>query len=258
MLGAVMAHHPQLLALHEALPHLNVEAFARWKGDMPVSRIEKSIRSKRDTPIRAADLNGLVYVESSHYCSHLIPELYTLYDARFIFLHRDGREFTRSGLERGRWYKDDTQPTSLKRALKEYAARWLRRNHLINIGHHFDDHRLIPPKQYESRIEKIAWLWTEINQTILQGLDRIPEQDVMTLSLRSFDASLLRSIFDFIGVESSDDLISSAMDTARDRPNKTSSRSVPPFESWELEDRRRFWSIAGPLMGTLGYEVKQP
>src|SRR5690606_20464971 len=121
------------------------------------------VRTKRSAAIAQVAATGLIYVESSHFCAHLIGELNVLYGARFVHLYRRGSDVVRSGLQRRTWYNE-----SLRR--KYQPARlvrdYFRRAHLIEVGRSFDEHRLKPPAELTTRFEKICWLWAEINRVI--------------------------------------------------------------------------------------------
>lgn len=103
MLARVLALHPELGAFHEPKPWLNTEGYLRWSGRKDSEYVHFRLGQKRDDLIEQVDANGLRYIESSHFISHFIPDLRDRYDARFIHLYRDGRDFLRSGLERD-WY----------------------------------------------------------------------------------------------------------------------------------------------------------
>jgi hypothetical protein len=136
MLARVLALHPQIGAFHEPKPWLNTEAYLRWSGRRNSHYAHARLQLKRDDLIRQVEANDLQYVESSHFLSQLIPELRARYNARFIHLYRDGRDFVRSGLERP-WYQ--------RRGRLEWLRTFLRRAPGLDIGNSFIDHRLDPP-----------------------------------------------------------------------------------------------------------------
>lgn len=135
MLARVLALHPQLGAFHEPKPWLNTEAYLRWSGRKDPEYAHARLEQKRDDLIEQVDANGLRYIESSHFLSHVIPDLRDRYDARFIHLYRDGRDFVRSGLERD-WYP-----------VGAFARTrgTIRRMTGLKVGDSFADHRLDPP-----------------------------------------------------------------------------------------------------------------
>jgi hypothetical protein len=244
MIARALAHHPDLMAFHEPRPHMNAEAFARWRGSRNTDRVRKSIKGKRSTSIEQAKWNRCCYVESSHFCSHLIPELRELFGARFVHLYRDGRTFLRSGLER-QWYPSQKGRYALTVG---FLKRWVRRALLLDVGHAWEDHRLVPPRHLKKREEKIAWLWTEINDTILDHFSALPACATTSIKLESFSPGELEKLFQFIGNPAESNILEAAMETASCKPNRTRERSTLPFEAWEEDRQRRFWEIAGPMM----------
>lgn len=253
MLARVLGLHPRLLALHEPAPHLNAEAFARWTGSHHHHRLRQSIKSKRHSLIEQVGLNSLTYVESSHYCSHLIPELYEFWGGRFVHLYRNGRDFVRSGLARPWWYPSDRRPALGLDRLKSATRKWLRRNLFIDWGEGWDDHRLPPPSDLRTRIEKISWLWVEINQVIIDSVSVLPDHASMSLQLESFNRRTVSDLLDFIGVETNASLTARMLAKAHERPNsgEVSPESDSPF--WTAQEQHLFCSVAGPMMQRLGY-----
>lgn len=252
MLARTMALHPQLFAIHEPRPHLNPEAFAKWSGLHPDTVIKKSVRNKRDFLIDEVKNNKLMYLESSHYCSHLIPILNELYDARFIYLYRDGRDFVRSGLERS-WYKEKTcfwyNPII---SLKKHFLNYLSREKFM-IDRSWDDHRLTPPNELTTRLEKVAWLWVEINSIILKSFDTY-NLDFISIKLEDFGPSAIKKILDFNGLNSSDSLVTEMVRVSKKRPNKTKERKVDKFKNWDDSDKKKFFNITSEMMDTLAYK----
>ena len=259
MMAKVLAMHQDLLVLHEPLPHLNVEAFSHWKGRHQVQRLRKRVKRKRSSLIAQSDWNRCTYVESSHYSAHLIRDLHNLFDARFIHLYRDGRSFVRSGLERGWWYPESYGDVFKRSPLGGFWEREIldraRRMLLLDVGFSWSDHRLDPPSRFGGRLEKISWLWAEINRSILNQLADFPDEMYTSLALEEFSEETLESVLDFVGVRTKSSVLHQMMRTARKRPNQTKKQTVPNFDSWSEEDKSTFREIAGPMMRQLGYTL---
>lgn len=244
MIARVLDLHPEIDALHEPLPLLNTTAYLRWSGQAGPDHVHDRLHVRRDDLVKGVDSDGLVYVESSHFLSHLIPELRDRYDARFVHQYRDGRAFTRSGLGRG-WYESGGPLRRL--------ATWIRRSTGLPVGDSYIDHRLDPPGTLDGRLERIAWLWVEINRIILSELRQLPLEDVMSVRVEDFDSETVHRLLSFLGRDASDGLVSEMEALAATRPNRTEDRSVPPPERWNEEQTRRFWRVAGEMMERLGY-----
>lgn len=248
MLAAALSGHPKVLALHEPRPYLNGEAYRKWSGVFPRERLIRSIRGKRRM-IDQIERNGLLYFESSHFLSHLIPELTELYDGRYIHLYRDGRDFVRSGLQRGWWYADRSDWT-----LKHMIRRWLRRKFFIEFSDAgWEDHRLEPPRGLKSRMQKIAWLWTEINSVILSDLQELPSSDRLALKLEDFGENSVKLVLDFLALPSTRSVVEQIVRVVKSKPNKTGNLEVPEFSEWPEEKKKEFWQVAGAMMERLGY-----
>lgn len=249
MLSHLLANHPVIFSTHEPKPHLVSEAYALWKGKVNKERIVQRILSKRSSFLKQVKGNHLLYVESSHYCAHLIPILHDLFDARFIHLYRDGRSFVRSGLERESWYPHTSfSPVGWG---KKYIAEKIRRKYFLNFGNIWDDHRLEPPSEMTTRIEKITWLWTEINKIIIRDLETIPSDRYMNVALEEINRDAIIRILDFIGAAPIN--LDKMIETMNKKPNKTKEHSIPHFEDWSENDQNIFWKIAQDTMGKLNY-----
>ncbi len=189
-------------------------------------------------------INRLVYVESSNYASHLIDELYRIFDAKFVHLYRDGRDFVRSGLERN-WY--------LPLPLRSRIKTWIRRRYLIDIGKSAVDYQLLPPIELKTRFEKIAWLWSEINKVILNSFSSIPMDRKFSLRLENFNIESLTELHNFIGINIHQELLNKMLEIANSKPNKSKKNTIPHHSNWSDYEKQRFNAIAGDMMRTLGY-----
>jgi len=247
MLAQALGTHPAIDAHHEPPPHLNIEAFRRWKGDIDPALLQARIQRKRGALIDRARAAGRLYVESSHYMSHLIDELEELYRPLFIHVHRDGRDFVRSGLQRSSWYR---RPGPIEAAIGFLQRRWL-----IDLGSSWRHHRLEPPPAARSRFEKVCWLWAEINRVILARLERVPGERRMTLPVASLDGAAFRSISSFLGAPLDEAAERRMLEVSASRPHRSSSYEVPAKEEWGAAERAAFAAWAGEVMGRLGYGV---
>lgn len=247
MIAEAMRVHPHVVALHEPRPGLHREAYMAWSGKRSARWIRDQVELKRGSLVAQILANGFVYLESSHFCSHLIAPLRDLFPgAKFVFLHRDGREFVRSGLERT-WYRGKAE------SALGHLVRFARHRLLLDVGKAGRDHRLTPPKQLRTRADRIAWLWAEINRSIEKGLAAVPKEDQFRLPLAALGRDSLRALTDFIGIEGDESILTRMLEVAGRRPNQTARRSVPPFDQWTQDQQRQFFRIAGPMLAQLGY-----
>lgn len=253
MIARTLAVLPKVFAVHEPKPHLNTEAFGYWKKSHSNDKIRDKIIDKRSDLIDQVQGNQLFYIESSHYCSHLVQILDELYDAKFIHLYRDGRNFVRSGLQRRTWYPNHSNKAPVEERVKEYLRRILRRNLLLDVGNSWDDHKLIPPNKYATRVEKISWLWVEINSIIINSLSELPKNKYTSIKLETFNKSGVEKVLEFLQLNPASDSKQKMKEICTSKPNQTNSKRIQPFDKWNQKDQHSFWSIAEDMMQTLQY-----
>ncbi len=248
MIARTLGIHPEICAFHEPIPHLNTAALFKWSGKRDSAWVMRQIELRRAKLIEQVMLNRFLYVESSHYLSHLIPELDALFDAKYIHIYRNGLDFVDSGLKRG-WYA--------RQSAKGNTLTFLRRTLQIELGHpgrSFIDHRLPPPSQYRTRAEKLAWLWTEINGLILASLAELPGEKSLSIRLESFDQSEIERLAQFLEIEISPSLVQEMMGVARTRPNKTVELKTPTtLQNLSIEEQTRVRNILDDMMHRLEY-----
>jgi hypothetical protein len=250
MLAWALGQHPELYCLHEPKPKLNAESFSHWTDSHSREKLRSKVALKRDNLVLQTHRQNLVYVESSYFLAHLIPYLDELYDARFIHLHRDGRHFVRSAFAQP-WYIDDFDPL-------RFVKRWFRRCALVDVGASSEDHRLPTPERLESRFDKIAWLWAEVNGIISRELGKLPEERSLRIPLESLnDSAGFQRLLGFLGGrDDEDEVLSDMVATARDKPNKNANKDLPHPEEWSDDRVDRFEVVAGDMMRELGYSFR--
>ncbi|HEX6924254.1 MAG TPA: hypothetical protein VF167_02435 [Longimicrobiaceae bacterium] len=245
MLAKALAELPGVRSLHEPEPHLVTEGYLRWAGRMSSEEAAQQLRLKRSSLIDEARKAGEIYVESSHYCSHLIPELARVFDAKFVFLHRDARGFTRSGLARPHWYPDFDAVERLK--------TFVRRRFGVQVGNFWHDHRLEPPAELDTRMKKIAWLWTEINRVILRDLATVEDDRKFEIRLDEVGPERLAELARFIGCDFGEADLNRMVEVAERKPNRRTS-APPEDDEW---DESAFLAITAETSRALGYDEER-
>jgi hypothetical protein len=104
-------------------------------------------------------------------------------------------------------------------------------------------------------MEKITWLWVEINRVILSSFDELPVDTTMSVRLEDFGIDLLQEVLAFLGVSADTEIMESMIATAQQRPNKTRSHSTPAPEKWSDIEKQGFNDTAGDMMAKLGYSL---
>lgn len=247
MLARVLGCPPRVLALHEPRPHLKTEAYLKWKGIRDRNYVHYRIKSARELIDQTIKFNNLLYVESSHFMSHFIHELYSIYNAKFIHLFRNPFDFARSALRKG-WYSASEQ------SLKARATSLLRRHMHMRVGNSWIDHRLSPPNRLTERYEKAAWLWSELNGVILRDLKEIPSENQFSLRLEDFNHDVVCNLLEFVGVPVDDPCVENMMAIAAKKPNQSRDpENAAVDDEWTVEHKQQIHNITGAEMAALGY-----
>ena len=250
MLARVLALSPMIGAYHEPRPLLNAEAYLVWSGRDPwhPASLTESVWRKRWWLIRETRAsNGLIYLESSHFLSHLIFILDGLWGAKFVHLVRNGRAFVQSGIRRPTWYG--------KMPLKQRMTAWLRhRLPEVDLGDSSTDHRLRPPRQCRTRVAKMAWLWAEVNRVCLRDLAAIPESRRMRLRVEDLGAEALAELLGFVRAEPDASLITQMLALARTKPDDAPSPKGRKAPVWGASEEEQFGMFAGQMMRQMGYK----
>lgn len=252
MLARIMSLHSDVVALHEPLPTLNTEAYLKWSGSINEDQARQFVWKNRKELVRQVAWGSKQYLESSLFMSLFIDELNYLFNAKFIHLHRDGRDFVRSGASQG-WYLERKGKENLKTVVKSSLRRRLALYIGTSLGNSNRDFRLSPPSHCESRIQKIAWLWDEVNQIILNDLSHVPKDERMEVKLGDFGPEKLREMHEFMSLRQDSNLIIQMSQIAAKKPNKSNEHIADPYEGWSKSDKAAFERISGSMMSRLGY-----
>lgn len=232
MLARVLALHPNILSLHEPQPYLRPENYLAWENKTDPTKLVKWVGEKRNWLLEEAEHNNLMYVESSHFCSFLVPYLDVLYKPRYIHLIRDGRDFVRSGMSR-KWYTEYDEVSSIPNTLVKR-------------------HRLDPPVEANDRFKKIAWLWAETNKSIRQQLENHPNH--LAVKLEEFSYEKYCDMCDFLEADWVKIAYSTFKKILESKPNKNEREFlIPPKEEWDAEMNLQFMKFAGDEMRHWGY-----
>jgi hypothetical protein len=244
MIARTLGVHPGIYALHEPYPRLNTEGFAKWSNPAKTSELTARVERKRRWLLEQTSHNGYLYVESSHFCSFFIPELFDLFGAKFVHLHREGGDFVRSAIRR-KWYR--------KEGVGGRIRTRLRRRFLVDIGQPFVDHWLLPPSRYTTVFEKVTWLWVEVNSIILKAFEQLPTENTFSISLNSWTRNDLCGLISFLGESTDEDILDKMFRMAEKRPNQSVSVGCPSDCALRKNEELVFKELAGDMMRHLGY-----
>jgi hypothetical protein len=169
--------------------------------------------------------------------------------AKLIFLHRDGRDFVRSAYTAETpdptpvgWLDQDRELSTVERYI---ALGRLRPRDEDDLHDQWDD--LHP-------VEKNAWLWSETNRLILDGLADWPADGFLQVRFEDFRSGIVdeyQRIRAHLGLEGP--LQKAVEGLLATKINARRSHLLPPWPDWDSEIRSMFWRHAGPMMERLGY-----
>jgi hypothetical protein len=251
----------------------------------PLAIMERAFRSRHDLISRCVregfhycDINRLGYN-----CINYIRQEYP--EAKFVHVVRDGYRCVRSWYGRIGAYPGRDELLRFKggqlrrRYLQRkkggqgladlaydlYVAALLRRGSesagaekalaaLSGRNQHLEKPRPLPGDPHHpawgsySRLQKLAWFWSWVNESIERRLESVPEGQRLTLRIEDLDTAFAGRLADFCGL----------------RGGKFESRRVVRGRSreyaveWDDGSRRQFNEIAGEGMKKYGYDLVGP
>ncbi|MGE4552252.1 MAG: sulfotransferase [Desulfovibrionaceae bacterium] len=187
------------------------------------------------------------FIEIAYYLAPFTAALHSLYpDAKFLYLHRDGRSFVRSV------YTDlapdpmpvgyvDDRPLSMQ---ERFVALGRLRPRQDSELHHSWEH--LPP------FERNAWLWAETNRLILDNLQAVPEAQQLSVPMQAlFSLDSLGSILNFFDINDINERVVAEATTRR--INARPKTILPPWQEWPEEFKARFKTYGQAMLERLGY-----
>ena len=195
---------------HELLPDLHRPGIDYYEQRLSPEQVAEEIYRTRA---------GVFFEANNRLFSLTGPIRLAFPEARFVFLHRDGRDVVRSGLQR-HWYKE---------------------------GDRFDRIRL-GAAAVGSSFAKACRYWAEVNQRIISD---------MRVFQCPYIALRFEDLVQGRGLEPLEDFLDVRLSRCAQLPaaNRTENWSVPAYENWCEPWRLEFDNICGPVMQQLGYET---
>ncbi|NNL86591.1 MAG: hypothetical protein HKP27_13110 [Myxococcales bacterium] len=204
-----------------------------------------------------------VYGEKNLTYGPFVALLYELFDAKFVFIRRDGRDVVRSLIDWhdrmfGSIYRECRAPGNLTPRALEAAAGLLV---------HEDSSDFSRPRPLEgapwydewdefSRFEMCAYYWDTVNRLYADRLELLPKDAWIDIDYTSVEADDVMRVASFCGLEGLDDGVVETMLTKR--INSLAERvgdleAFPGWENWDPHLTERYWRIAGETMRRFGY-----
>ena len=242
----------------EQKPNLCIEARNLYRG---ILRDPKQVIGEaKSEPIQKVLSSGLKYGDKNPNYLPFIPYIAELWDCKFLFPVRDGREVVRSLMDWHDFYNRKFSHSGVF-AMKEDDP-----NSLIDSPEQdwWDYSRLRPNPgdlyfeewQQLSRFEKCAWYWANFNKKALELFSELDNQHWLQVDMKSLDAFEMEQIFDFLSLDGFntnqiEEMINARINSLQERaglPDK-----FPRWTDWTQEQRNAFDRIAGDMMESMVY-----
>ena len=242
----------------EQKPNLCIEARNLYRGIL--SDPKQVIQKAKSEPIQKVLSSGLKYGDKNPNYLPFIPYIAELWDCKFLFPVRDGREVVRSLMDWHDFYNQKFSHSGVF-AMKEDDP-----NSPIDSPEQdwWDYSRLRPNPgtpyfeewQRLSRFEKCAWYWTNFNKKALESFSELDDQRWLQVNMKSLDRFKMKQIFDFLGLDGFnanqiEKLINARINSLQERaglPDK-----FPRWTDWTQEQRNAFDRIAGDTIKCVVY-----
>ncbi len=252
----------------EPAPNLNVEMRLAMDGlladprtvvqDLVVPRVTAGLRE-----------HG-IYGEKNLTYGPFIEALHELLEARFIFVHRDGREVVRSmmdwhNLVFGSIYRECRDPGTLTPRARAAAAR---------LPVHLDTSDYARPRprpddplhaEWEglSREAMCAWYWSTVNMLYASGLSHLPGDAWTEIDSTRMSVDEVRRVAAFVGLLGLDrarveSMLAARINSVEDRGGggEGDVAPYPAWPGWSEAIKRDFERHAGSAMRSFGYSER--
>ena len=212
------------------------------------------LRDKKWPFIRQTLENGRIYGEKNCCLLPFVPHILSMWDARFIFLTRDGRDCVTSLMN---WHEKKAKNIFISPEDTPDATEGAEADL-------WDYSRMRPepgdPKsklwRTMTRFQQCAWYWNAYNKKALEIFEALPAHSWLQLGAEEFSPATLEAVFGFLGLEGFDADVVSAMlsqkiNSLNDRLGV--SGGFPSWPVWSAAQSEAFMEQAAPMMQTLGY-----
>jgi hypothetical protein len=247
--------------LIEPNPNFNVESrmFLEGKLGNPYHCLSDIIFARAKPVIEKGD----IYCEKNVTLFAFINELFELFNCKFVFTARDGRDIVQSMHNWhnelfGNFYRECKDPGRLS----PKAAKLISELPVEGDTSDFSRPRPKPGDPYYekwpnmSRHEMLCWYWNFVNNYILDKLTKLPKQSWIIVDYTSPTVDEIKKVFDFLNLEGFD--CQKVESILKSRVNSLSERtgdSCPSgsWQDWTDGELCQFADIAGSAMQRLGY-----
>ncbi|NER94574.1 MAG: hypothetical protein F6J86_12160 [Symploca sp. SIO1B1] len=245
-IAKVIDLEPNIACVHERNPlNETFHRYCKWYG-LPIDH-EGFLQTKA-FEIEQDLKNHSFSFESSAYLSLSIQELYTRFDAKFIFLVRSPEKVVNSYLRKG-WYKQPIFRVDL--SLPPSYQNGLEFRHFLG--------RIIPSStKFQlwcrmSRVGKLAWYWNMLNAKVLEQFQTLPATHWRLEKLEELSYWRYQEVAQFLGFQTQVPQEKYEI-LAQRRPGAQT--NVPTIESWTESEIAEFETEVAPMAKKLGYEYR--
>lgn len=254
------------VSLSEPPPTLG--KLSRDYRDGRVENIDAELTQTLLPRIKTGSANDCTYIEKQVTLDPFVENLQRLFNARFIWLVRDGRDVVRSLVNWhdqrfGNIYRECRDAGSINPTALSEAGQ------IAGVVDESDFNRGRPKRGERwfeewtslSRAEMCAWYWNDLNKRLAASFDRLERSSVCKIDFSDPCASDIQHIFQTFGLrEFEQQKVQQLLDS---RINSNIDRGVitgkfPHWKDWDGGMRRSFRQLAGEAMALLGYFNNTP
>lgn len=193
-LADVLSREPDVAASHERNPLLETfHRYAKWY-QLPIDD-EGFLRTMEQAIARDLSSSSISF-ESSAHLSFSVKDLHRRFSAKFVLLVRRPDRVVNSYLHKGLYitpiYRSDAN-SALGFQQTDQFHHFLGR--IVPSGEEFERWQAM------TRVGKVAWFWSAVNQAVLQQLDELPASQYRIVRLEDFDFKAYQSLGQFLGFQ---------------------------------------------------------
>ncbi len=242
----------------EQKPNLCIEARNLYQGIL--TNPKQVIQEAKSEAIQKVLSSGLKYGDKNPNYLPFIPYIDELWDCKFLFPVRDGREVVRSLMDWHDFYNRKLSHSGVF-AMKEDDPN----SSVVSPEQDWWDYSRLRPNpgtlycemwQQLSRFEKCAWYWANFNKKALELFSQLDNQRWLQVNMKSLDSVKMKQIFDFLGLDGFNiqqigEMLNARINSLQERaglPDK-----FPPWSDWTQRQRNAFDRIAGDMMARMVY-----
>jgi len=236
----------------ESNPKLCVASRLKYNNILPNSKnfINSSLSPKIDNALKSYD----IYADKNPNYIYFIDELQSVFNAKFLFVIRDGSDVVRSCMDFDKFrtpnyaFYEDTKDFSFTQAEDNF---W-----------DFGRIRPLPTDSYYnkwynmSKFEKFSWYWSNYNKLLLNNSKNIPDNKKMFLNISNINSDVFKDIFEFFSLDGYnkakiEEMFSSEINTTK----VSSDKRFKSYSNWSLEQKNIFKKHSKDMMKYFGYKI---